>query len=270
MSEKQPCTVLIVDDTDSSRYAVSRLLRSAHFVVREATTGEEALRLASERPDLILLDVNLPDMSGFEVCRRIKSDPATASTPVLHLSASLVESENRSEGLESGADGYLTYPLEPRELIAHVQAMLRIREAERAAQAQRELLRVTLGSIGDGVVATDAEGRVTFINAVARELTGWGDDSIGKPIREVFNIVNEETAAAPAENPVQQVIRSGRTAGLANHTLLIARTGRAGPLTIRPPRSETMRAGSSASSSSSATSPSGGAWRTSCGVGRRT
>ena len=64
-------------------------------------------------------------MSGFEVCRRIKSDPATASTPVLHLSASLVESENRSEGLESGADGYLTYPLEPRELIAHVQAMLR-------------------------------------------------------------------------------------------------------------------------------------------------
>ena len=89
---------------------------------------------------------------------------------------------------------------------------------------------MTLGSIGDGVVATDAEGRVTFINPVARELTGWGDDAIGKPIREVFNIVNEETAAAPPRTPVQQVIRSGRTAGLANHTLLIARDGTRRPI----------------------------------------
>ena len=116
------------------------------------------MRLAAERPDLVILDVNLPDMSGFEVCRQIKAAPATASMPVLHLSASFVESENRSEGLESGADGYLTYPMEPRELIAHVQAVLRIREAERAAREQRELLRVTLSSIGDGVVATDATG----------------------------------------------------------------------------------------------------------------
>ncbi len=134
MSEKPPVTILVVDDTDSSRYAVSHFLRKAQFVVREATTGEEALRLATERPDLVILDVNLPDMSGFEVCRRIKAAPTTATLPVIHLSASFVDSENRSEGLESGADGYLTYPLEPRELIAHVQAMLRIREAEKAAQ----------------------------------------------------------------------------------------------------------------------------------------
>ncbi len=89
---------------------------------------------------------------------------------------------------------------------------------------------MTLGSIGDGVVATDATGRVTFINAAARELTGWGDDAEGKSIQEVFNIVNEETGTAPAENPVQRVILSGRAAALANHTLLIARDGTRRPV----------------------------------------
>ena len=79
-------------------------------------------------------------MSGYEVCQRIKADPATGLDPRLHLSASFVQSEDRSEGLESGADGYLTYPLEPRELIASVQALLRVRQAERAAHAQQELL----------------------------------------------------------------------------------------------------------------------------------
>ena len=230
MSDKPPVTILVVDDTDSSRYAVSRILRAAQFTVLEAATGAEALRLAAERPDLVLLDVNLPDLSGYEVCRLIKAAPATAATPVLHLSASFVQSEHRSEGLESGADGYLTYPLEPRELVANVRAMLRVRAAEREARAQRELLRVTLSSIGDGVAATDADGRVTFLNPVARELTGWGDDAAGKSIREVFHIVNEQSGEAPAENPVEHVIRSGRIAGLANHTLLIARDGTRRPV----------------------------------------
>ena len=135
MPEQPPATILIVDDTEASRYAVSRILRKARFAVHEAATGEDALRLAAEKPDLVILDVNLPDMSGYEVCRRIKADPATASIPVLHLSASFVESEDRSEGLESGADGYLTYPLEPRELIANVRALLRVREAEKAVRA---------------------------------------------------------------------------------------------------------------------------------------
>ena len=79
-------------------------------------------------------------------------------------------------------------------------------------------------------MATDAEGRVTFINPVAQELTGWDDDAAGKSIREVFHIVNEETGTAPAENPVERVIRSGRTAALANHTVLIARDGTRRPV----------------------------------------
>src|SRR5262249_53735910 len=150
----------------------SRILQKAGFAVREAGTGVEALRLVAEQPDLVILDINLPDLSGYEVCRRIKENPASAVIPVLHLSASLVESETRSRGLEGGADGYLVYPLEPRELVAQVRALLRIRQAEQAVRAQRELLRVTLSSIGDGVVATDLAGIITFINPVAQRLTG--------------------------------------------------------------------------------------------------
>jgi PAS domain S-box-containing protein len=239
MSEKLVGTVLVVDDTEASRYAVSRILRKARFGVLEAGTGQDALALLAEKPDLVILDVNLPDMSGYEVCQRIKGNPATASTPVLHLSASFVESENRSEGLESGADGYLVYPLEPRELVANVHALLRVRQAERTARTERELLRVTLGSIGDGVVATDPNGVVTFINPVAQGLTGWGEEAVGKPLDQVFRIVNEETGA-PAENPVAKVISTGRTTGLANHTVLIARDGTRRPIddTAAPIRDE--------------------------------
>jgi PAS domain S-box-containing protein len=229
MLDKPPPTILIVDDTEASRYAVGRILRKANYTVLEATTGREALDLAAGRPDLVILDVNLPDSSGYDICRQLKASTTTAAIPVLHLSASFVQSDDRSEGLESGADGYLTYPLEPRELLANVQALLRIRKAEQALRAQSELLRVTLSSIGDGVIATDEKGLVTFINPVAQSLTGWGEDSLGRPLEDVFRIVNEHTGQV-TENPVERVICSGQVVALGNHTLLTARDGTQRPI----------------------------------------
>ena len=88
-------TVLAVDDDEATRYSLARRLRGAGFRVLEAATGAEALRLAREEPVLITLDINLPDMDGFEVCRRLKSDPATREIPVLHLSAACVSSATR-------------------------------------------------------------------------------------------------------------------------------------------------------------------------------
>src|SRR4051794_19437562 len=83
--------ILHADDNDANRYAVSRTLRKAGFEVSEVATGSAALdALARSVPDLVILDVRLPDISGFEVCRRIKADPRTGSLPVLHLTASLV------------------------------------------------------------------------------------------------------------------------------------------------------------------------------------
>jgi PAS domain S-box-containing protein len=90
--------------------------------------------------------------------------------------------------------------------------------------AERERFRATLTSIGDAVIVTDAQGRITMLNPVARALTGWGEDATGRPLEDVFRIVNETTRDA-VENPVTQVIRQGGVVGLANHTVLIARTG---------------------------------------------
>src|SRR5438067_2047681 len=106
-------TVLYVDDDALNRETFTWIFRNAGYAVKEAATGSAALDLAEEKPDLIILDVNLPDINGFEVCRRIKAHPATADIPVLHMSASYVASQDKVQGLEGGADGYLTKPVEP-------------------------------------------------------------------------------------------------------------------------------------------------------------
>jgi len=121
--------ILNVDDTEAVRYAKTHTLRTAGFRVEEAVTGAEALlKVAELHPSLVLLDVRMPDISGIEVCRRIKAEHPT--TMVLQVSASYISSADRIIGLESGADSYLAQPVEPAELIAAVRALLRIRRAE--------------------------------------------------------------------------------------------------------------------------------------------
>ncbi|HXG21716.1 MAG TPA: PAS domain S-box protein [Methylomirabilota bacterium] len=113
-------------------------------------------------------------------------------------------------------------------LIAGLTAALR--RSRNAERVQREYLQVTLASIGDAVMVTDAQGTVTFLNRVAETLTGWtAVDAVGKPLSEVFHIVNEETRQ-PVENPVAKVLRTGVVAGLANHTVLCAKDGRELPI----------------------------------------
>jgi len=99
------------------------------------------------------------------------------------------------------------------------------REMQQRLNAERERLDVTLRSIGDGVVTTDVEGKITLINPVAENLTGWShDEAVGKPMSEIFHIVNEQTGE-PVENPVEEVLRTGEIVTLANHTMLISRDG---------------------------------------------
>jgi len=135
MPDKKDTTILTVDDNDALRYSLSRTLKEGGYQVMEAATGADALRLADEGPDLITLDVRLPDMDGFEICRRLKANPRTAHIPVLHISATFVDTEYRVRGLETGADGYLAEPISRDELLATVGALLRLKQAERAARS---------------------------------------------------------------------------------------------------------------------------------------
>jgi signal transduction histidine kinase len=132
-------SVLLVDDNDTGRYSKRRILEHAGFAVIEAATGAEALRLVREcAPRLVLLDVHLPDVSGWDVCRRLKSDPDTASVLVLQMSATFVSEADTVHALEGGADACLTEPFEPPVLVATVRALLRARAAE---DALRDALR---------------------------------------------------------------------------------------------------------------------------------
>jgi DNA-binding response OmpR family regulator len=132
MSAK-PSRILIVDDDESARYVKSRLLRHHGYDVSEASLGRDALALAAtEKPDLTLLDIKLPDVSGIEVCREIKS--RFPQIVVLQTSAAFTGVTDRTRALDGGADSYLVEPIEPDELIATVHVLLRLREAEQEAR----------------------------------------------------------------------------------------------------------------------------------------
>ena len=116
-------TILVVDDRPEARYATVRILSAAGYDVRETATGRDALRLARMGPALIVLDVALPDMDGFEVCRRLKSDALTGQIPVLHKTG-VYGDEHRALALAAGAADYLADPIEPEALLAIVERLL--------------------------------------------------------------------------------------------------------------------------------------------------
>jgi two-component system, sensor histidine kinase and response regulator len=131
--------IVNVDDNEPSRYAKRRTLSRAGFVVYDAGTGAEAIELVSRHsPDLVLLDVNLPDISGIEVCRTLKS--SQVSVMILQISASATAAPYAIKALNSGADAYLTEPVDPDVLIATVGALIRLRVAERELAAANQRL----------------------------------------------------------------------------------------------------------------------------------
>jgi len=134
--------ILNVDDREVNRYIRSQILHAAGYETIEAGTGREALeKTVFERPDLVLLDVHLPDISGLEVCRLIKSDQRTSGVMILQLSASAVEFTDAIRGLDQGADDYLIEPVEPELLLAKVRSILRLRAAEQSLRQTNEDLK---------------------------------------------------------------------------------------------------------------------------------
>ncbi|HEX3875534.1 MAG TPA: response regulator [Bryobacteraceae bacterium] len=165
--------ILNVDDNEGSRYAVTRVLEHAGFEVGEAASGKEALRVArAERPDLVLLDVNLPDITGFDVCRSLKLAPETTNIPVMHITASYAKSVDMVQGLNSGAEAYLIEPVEPEVLIATIRAVLRARHAEEIARTLAREWETTFDAMRDGVALVNLEGKIQRLNGSMTTLLG--------------------------------------------------------------------------------------------------
>jgi diguanylate cyclase (GGDEF)-like protein len=205
--------ILIVDDLPDNLRLLRDTLSEEGYKVRSATTGAMALRAAqSPSTELILLDIKLPDLDGYEVCRKLKSDERTADIPVIFLSA-LSETLNKVQGLAAGGVDYISKPFQVQEVLARVAIHLTIRRLQKSLQqqnlrliqeieehqhlkeilfAEKELAQVTLQSIGDAVITTDAQGNIRYFNPVAEKLTGWkAQEAQGLSLSEVFIIINE-------------------------------------------------------------------------------
>lgn len=133
--------------------------------------------------------------------------------------------------IESMADSFNTMTRNMKNMVEELRQEITERlRTEQELQESEQWLSTTLRSIGDAVIATDAQGLVTLMNPVAEDLTGWGEaESVGKPLEDVLNIINEQTGGR-AENPVVRVLREGVIVGLANHTVLIAKDGTKRPI----------------------------------------
>jgi two-component system, NtrC family, sensor kinase len=165
-------TVLIVDERAANRYTAAHALTRAGNKVIEAATGREALEQAKKQPTVIVLDVKLPDILGYEVCRRIKANTQTAHIPVLLLSSAFLSNESKLYALESGADAYLIQPADPVVLVATVKSLARLNRAESQAQLAARQWQSTFDALTEGVAIIDQRGIVQRCNRAMTELLG--------------------------------------------------------------------------------------------------
>ncbi len=184
----EPTTVLVTDDDPQLLLLTAELLRSAGYEVLEAATGKECLEaVRTHHPDLVLLDVVLPDMTGVEVCRRIKADQQTRDTLVILVSGLQVSSDSQADGLNVGADGYLIKPIPSKELLARVQAMKRIKRAERGLQTSEVRYRRLFETAQDGILILDGDtGEINDVNPFLIHMLGYTrDELLGKKLWEL-------------------------------------------------------------------------------------
>jgi two-component system, NtrC family, sensor kinase len=179
--------ILVVDDRPANRYAIAHGLKRAGFEVVEADSGIQALNLANEIPSLILLDVRLPDILGYEVCRRLKSNPRTGHIPVLQLSAASGDDESKVHALESGADAYLTQPVEQNVLIATVNSLVKLHEAESLAKLSASQWQATFDALSEGVAIIDQAGTIQRCNRAMSSLLELNYSEIeGRRLSDLF------------------------------------------------------------------------------------
>jgi len=178
--------ILIVDDYPANVKLLERNLQAAGYETLTATDGEEALRkVETERPDLILLDIMLPKIDGYEVCHRLRADETTAVIPIIMITA-LKETEDRIRGLEAGADDFISKPFDRGELLARVKSLLQIKYY-RSMLAEREKLHAIIHDLSHGIIITDGQWRIEIASRRAAELLGHvGEELRGRNLTDVL------------------------------------------------------------------------------------
>ena len=178
MSEKTLNTILVVDDTQTIRHIIKKTLEADNYVVLAASNGPEALSIAADKiPDLILLDVMMPEMDGFEVCSRLKADICTRDIPVVFITAS-GNKEHEVKGLDLGAEDFVHKPFHEGVLLARVGQILRRLQAEEQLRTSRESHRMLLDSIETQVWHLNDEHTYGAVNRAHAEFFGLSPSEI--------------------------------------------------------------------------------------------
>ena len=182
---KRDIRLLIVDDNVATRYALRRRLERHGYEVLEAGTGGEGLELIdSVALDALILDVNLPDMSGFDIVRKLRCEPATALLPVIHVSAASIQTGDIITGLNAGADAYLIHPVDPDVLLATLRTLLRVRETENALRESEARFREIFVNVSAPIAVLDAQLKVHECNHAFAQLVQ--DNLDPESLRECF------------------------------------------------------------------------------------
>jgi PAS domain S-box-containing protein len=221
--------IMIVEDESIVALDIrKRLLSMGYAVPAIASSGEEAVYKAGEiRPDLVLMDIKLSGhMDGLETAEQIG---ARYEIPVVYLTAYADEATLQRAKITKPI-GYLLKPLEERELQITIEMALYKHRAERKLRESERWLATTLKSIGDAVIATDAQGRIKFMNPVAEALTAWKqDEAFDKDCSRVFKVVEKESRS-PIEDPIAKVLLDGSMVHLEDHSILVAKDGTETPI----------------------------------------
>jgi PleD family two-component response regulator len=176
----QDCTILIVDDLIQNIQVLGRTLETQGYSITYALSGKEALqRLQAIQPDLILLDLLMPEMSGLEVCEQIKQNPNYHHIPILFLTASH-EEEHLIEAFAKGAADYVTKPFRATELLARVQTHIQLKRQTRQLQQSENKLNTIVTHIKDGILIVDEAGVVRFANPAAAQM-------FDRPLSDLIN-----------------------------------------------------------------------------------
>ncbi len=206
--------ILLVDDNPTNLQVLLQTLSGRGYKLLIAKNGESALRIAHKaKPALVLLDIMMPGMDGYEVCRQLKEDPQTSNITVIFLSA-LDDTKDKVRGLEAGAVDFISKPFQSEEVIARVETQLKIHRLEQALSARNRQLEADkariLESMNEGIFGLDSRGHITFANAAASRMTGWTLDHLAN--RGLISLMLGEAgdeARSQHLAPIQDTLNQG-------------------------------------------------------------
>ena len=194
--------ILVIDDDHEQNLLTSTVLRGAGYEVLEASTGTEGIEKArTHRPDMVMLDVVLPDISGIEACRQIKEDHCLEDIFVVLTSDDQTSSEYLAKGLNMEADGFIVKPISNEQLLARLQSMVRIKRAEEALKASETRYRRLFETAQDGILILNAEtGQIDDVNPFLKDMLGYThEEFMGKKLWEIGAFKNTKASKAALE-----------------------------------------------------------------------